>query len=55
MTPKKNPAGLTGLATSALVIVAAKCGLDLSAEEAGVFVGLAVGAVSYFTPRDADA
>lgn len=46
-----HPTGLTALATSALVIVAAKLGVDLTAEEAVVFVGLISAAVSYFTPR----
>lgn len=51
MNPKQNPTGLTALATSALVIVAYKLHVDLSALEAGVFIGLASGLVSYFTPR----
>jgi hypothetical protein len=47
----KRPAGLTALATSALVIVAGWVGLELTAEEAVVFVGLLTGIASYFSPR----
>ena len=52
MSPRQHPTGLVALGTSALVIVAAKLGLDLTAEEAAVFVGLAAALVSKFTPRE---
>lgn len=52
MSPvRQHPAGLTTLAASAVVIVAAKAGLELTAEEAAVFVGLIGGVVSWLTPR----
>lgn len=51
MSPRRHPTGLTALATSATVIVAAKLGVDLTAEEAAIFVGLAAAIVSTFTPR----
>lgn len=40
MSPRQHPTGLTALAASAAVIVAAKLGVELTAEEAAVFVGL---------------
>lgn len=51
MSPNNHPAGLTALGTSALVIVAAKAGLELTAEEAAIFVGLISAFVSWLTPR----
>ncbi len=48
----KRPTGITALAAAALVIVAQKAGVDLTAEEAGVFVALAAALVSYFKPRE---
>lgn len=46
-----HPAGITALLAGAIVIVAGKCGLDLSTEEAATFAALAVAIVSYFSPR----
>lgn len=52
MKPRNHPTGLTALATSALVIVASKLGVELTAEEAAIFVGLVSALVSVFTPRN---
>jgi len=49
--PKNHPTGITALVTAAIVIVAQKLDLDLTAEEAAVFVGLAAAIVSWATPR----
>lgn len=46
-----HPTGLTALATSALVIVASKLGLELTAVEAGVFIGLLTAIASALSPR----
>lgn len=51
MSMSNHPTGLVALAASALVIIAGKVGLDLSPEEAVIFVGLAAAIVSKFTPR----
>lgn len=52
MKAAQHPAGLTALIAGALVIVAQKLGVDLTAEEAGIFVALAAAIVSRFTPRN---
>lgn len=52
MKAQNHPTGITALAASALTIIAAKLGLDLTAQEAAVFVGLAAAIVSYFSPRN---
>jgi hypothetical protein len=49
---QNHPAGITALAAGALVIVAQKIGVELTATEAGVFVALAAAIVSKFTPRN---
>lgn len=49
--PNQHPTGITALATAAVVIVCEKAGVDLDAEEAAIFIGLAAAVVSYFTPR----
>ena len=48
---QKHPAGLTALATTALVMLAQRLDVELSADEAAVIVGLAAAVVSLFTPR----
>lgn len=52
MKASNHPTGITALAASALVIVAQKIGVDLTPEQAGIFVALAAAIVSYFTPRN---
>ena len=49
---KQRPAGITGLAAAALVILASKFDVELTTEESAVFVSLAVAVVSYFSPRN---
>lgn len=46
-----RPTGTAGVITAALVVIASKLGLDLTAEEASVIVGAIVAVVSYLTPR----
>lgn len=46
-----HPAGLTGLLTTVVIIIAGKLGVELTAEEGAIFVGALVSIVSLFTPR----
>lgn len=48
---QQHPTGLSALATSALVMLAKRLGVDLSVEEAVTIVGLVTALVSIFTPR----
>lgn len=52
MNARQNPTGLSAMATTVLVWVALKAGVEIPAEVAVSIVGLVAGAVSYFTPRD---
>lgn len=51
MNTKQNPAGLSALAVTVIVWAALQVGLEIPPEVAAAIVGLAAGAVSYFTPR----
>lgn len=48
---QQHPTGLLTLAASAVILVAARFHVEISAEEASVFIGLVAGVASYFTPR----
>lgn len=48
---KNHPTGLTGVVTSALVVIASKLGVELTAVEASIIIGAVVAVVSYLTPR----
>lgn len=52
MSPRQHPAGLSALAATGLVLLAARFQVELSGEEAAVLVGLVAGLVSKFTPRN---
>lgn len=51
MSPRDHPTGLTGLGVSAVLLIAVRLHVDLTATEATTIVGLAVALVSKFTPR----
>jgi len=48
---QQHPTGIAALLSSAVVLVLARAGVDLSAEESAVVIGLVTAAVSIFTPR----
>lgn len=54
MSPRQHPTGLAALASAGLVLLAVRCGVEVSAEEAAIIVGLVGGIVSKFSPRVPD-
>lgn len=52
---QQHPTGVSTAVATLLVIVAAKLGVDLAAEEAALIVGAVATIVSKFTPRKAAA
>lgn len=54
MNPSQNPAGLTGIVASALVIILGFIGVDITTEEGVVLVGALVAIVSYFNPKESE-
>lgn len=48
---KQHPTGLAGLLTSAVILIALRFHVEITAEEAAVLGGLVTTVVSIFTPR----